>query len=245
MRSIRCTTCAGAGASGPPARRRLRLPSATWRRCFVTRDNQRHRTSIERHYRAAIATARERIVIANAYFFPGYRLLRDLRDAARRGVDVRLILQGEPDMPIVQLAARLLYDDLLRAGVCIYEYCERPFHGKVALVDGEWATVGSSNLDPFSLSLNLEANLVVRDGGFNRRLYERLENLMHRHCTQIDPATAARAALWRPVASALAFHFMRRFPHWVQWLPEHRPNLTVLQSPPPEGAWPADPERRA
>ena len=77
----------------------------------------------------ALRAARERVVIANAYFFPGYRLVRELRRAARRGVDVRLILQGEPDMPIVKTAAGLLYDHLLRAGVHIYEYCERPLHG--------------------------------------------------------------------------------------------------------------------
>ncbi len=90
---------------------------------FVVRDNRDHRTDIERHYRAAIRAAKHRIVIANAYFFPGYRLLRDLRRAARRGVEVALILQGEPDMPIVKTAAALLYEDLLEAGVRIHEYC--------------------------------------------------------------------------------------------------------------------------
>ncbi|MDP1534592.1 MAG: cardiolipin synthase ClsB, partial [Rubrivivax sp.] len=101
---------------------------------FVVRDNGRHRTDIERHYRTAIRMARTRVVIANAYFFPGYRLLHELRRAARRGVDVRLILQGEPDMPIVKTAAELLYEDLLQAGVRIFEYRKRPLHGKVALI---------------------------------------------------------------------------------------------------------------
>jgi cardiolipin synthase len=109
-------------------------------------------------------------VIANAYFFPGYRLLKEMRHAARRGVDVRLILQGEPDMAIVKTAASMLYHHLLDAGVRIYEYCERPLHGKVAVIDDEWATVGSSNLDPLSLSLNLEANVVIRDRVFNQEL---------------------------------------------------------------------------
>src|SRR5690606_13045092 len=130
---------------------------------FVTRDNDRHSTDIERYYRAGFRTAQQDIIIANAYFFPGYRLLLDLSTAARRGVRVRLILQGEPDMPIAQLAARTLYDYLMSAGVTIYEYCERPLHGKVACVDDEWATVGSSNLDPLSLALNLEANVIVRE----------------------------------------------------------------------------------
>ena len=115
---------------------------------FVTRDNREHMNDIERHYRIAIRGAKERVVIANAYFFPGYRLVREMRRAARRGVQVSLILQGMPDMPIVKTAASLLYHHLLKAGVRIYEYCDRPLHGKVALADHEWATVGSSNLDP-------------------------------------------------------------------------------------------------
>ena len=93
---------------------------------FVTRDNQQHTNDIERHYRVALRAARSRVVIANAYFFPGYRFIREMRRAAKRGVDVRLILQGQPDMPIVRTAASLLYDHLLRAGVRIYEYCDRP-----------------------------------------------------------------------------------------------------------------------
>ena len=137
---------------------------------FVTRDNRRHTNDIERRYMAAIRGARERIVIANAYFFPGYRLIKEMRRAARRGVDVRLIVQGEPDMAIAQVAASMLYHHLLHAGVRVYEYCERPLHGKVALADDRWSTVGSSNLDPLSLSLNLEANVIVRDRAFNELL---------------------------------------------------------------------------
>ena len=128
---------------------------------LVARDNDRHRNDIERVYRLGIRSARRRIVIANAYFFPGYRLLRDLRNAARRGVDVCLILQGKPDMPIVRTAASTLHDYLQRGGVRIFEYRERPLHAKVAVIDEEWSTVGSSNLDPLSLFLNLEANLVI------------------------------------------------------------------------------------
>src|SRR3546814_19742189 len=95
-----------------------------------------HRADIERIYRVGIRAAKHQIIIANAYFFPGYRLLRDLRQAARRGVDVRLILQGNPDMRWVQWAANTLHDYLLRAGVKIYVYCERPMPAKVAMKIG-------------------------------------------------------------------------------------------------------------
>jgi cardiolipin synthase len=197
---------------------------------FVTRDNGEHRTDIERHYRIAIRAARKRIIIANAYFFPGYRLLKELRKAARRGVDVRLILQGEPDMAIVKFAASMLYHHLLRADVHIYEYCERPLHGKVALTDDEWSTVGSSNLDPLSLSLNLEANLVIRDRAFNAHLSERLHHLMQHSCKEIAIGDVVEPSLWRLVRSYFVFHLLRRYPSWAGWLPAHTPR--VLSVPP-------------
>lgn len=118
---------------------------------FVWRDNDDHRDDIERHYLKMLASARREVIIANAYFFPGYRLLHAMRNAARRGVQVKLIVQGEPDMPIVKVGAELLYNYLLKGGVQVYEYRRRPLHGKVALMDAHWATIGSSNLDPLSL----------------------------------------------------------------------------------------------
>jgi cardiolipin synthase len=202
---------------------------------FVTRDNRHHTNDIERHYRAAIRSARQRIVIANAYFFPGYRLIKEMRRAARRGVDVQLILQGEPDMPFVKTAASMLYHHLLHAGVRIYEYCERPLHGKVALVDARWSTVGSSNLDPLSLSLNLEANVVVRDQAFNQLLWERLDHLMRHSCKQIETSDLTEWSGWRLVRSFFVFHLLRWYPSWMGWLPRHAPRLKPLEAPVPRG----------
>ena len=201
---------------------------------FVTRDNLVHRNAIERHYRIAIRSARQRVIIANAYFFPGYLLLREMRRAAKRGVDVRLILQGEPDMPIVKTAAMLLYEYLQRDGVRIYEYCKRPLHGKVALVDDLWATVGSSNLDPLSLSLNLEANLIMRDAGFNQRLAERLEALISESCREAPVTPGRRWPLWQQVRTTVLFHALRVFSTLASWLPKHSPRLHMpgaLQDP--------------
>jgi len=195
---------------------------------FVVRDNHTHRNDIEHQYRVAFRAARRYVYVANAYFFPGYRLLRDMRRAARRGVQVSLILQGEPDMPIMRVAARMLYEHLLRAGVRIHEYCERPLHGKVAVVDGEWATVGSSNLDPLSLSLNLEANLMLRDRAFAEDLRQRLDRLIAEHCKEMEPGIARNSGPWRFVPSFVVFHFLRRFPSWATWLPMHEPELRTV-----------------
>jgi cardiolipin synthase len=196
---------------------------------FVSRDNRRHTNDIERHYRAAIRAAKHRVVIANAYFFPGYLLIKEMRRAARRGVDVKLILQGEPDMPIVKTAASMLYHHLLHAGVRVYEYCERPLHGKVAVMDERWSTVGSSNLDPLSLSLNLEANVIVRDKDFNGILAGRLDTLIDVSCKQIKTSDLTEWSGWRLVRSFVIFHLLRWYPSWLRWLPRHAPRLQRVE----------------
>ena len=199
---------------------------------FVTRDNHRHTNDIERQYRAAIRAARQRVVIANAYFFPGYRLIQEMRRAAKRGVQVDLILQGQPDMPIVKIAATMLYHHLLHAGVRIHEYCDRPLHGKVAVMDDSWSTVGSSNLDPLSLSLNLEANVVIRDKAFNNRLHEKLAFLMQHSCKRIQTENLETEwSVWRLVRSFFVFHFMRWYPIAATWLPNPRKRAMPVELP--------------
>lgn len=136
------------------------------RAAFVVRDNLRHRVSIERVYLAAIGHARREITISNAYFLPGRRFRKALRHAVQRGVRVRLLLQGRTEYVLQQYATQALYKDLLAAGIEIHEYQRSFLHAKVAVIDDEWATVGSSNIDPFSLLLAREANIVVRDQGF-------------------------------------------------------------------------------
>ncbi|MFK3661750.1 cardiolipin synthase ClsB [Scandinavium sp. NPDC088450] len=198
---------------------------------FVWRDNDEHRDDIERHYLKMLANARREVIIANAYFFPGYRLLHAMRNAARRGVTVKLVVQGEPDMPIVKVGARLLYNYLVKGGVQIFEYQRRPLHGKVALMDDHWATVGSSNLDPLSLSLNLEANLIVHDRAFNQTLRDNLNQLIEHDSQQVDASMIPKRSWWNLSKSVLAFHFLRHFPALVGWLPAHTPKLAQVAPP--------------
>jgi cardiolipin synthase len=204
---------------------------------LVVRDNRGRSRDIERAYREAIRGARREILLANAYFFPGYGFLRDLRHAAARGVEVTLLLQGEPDEKIAQTGARMLYRHLAGAGVRLHEYCRRPFHGKVAVIDGEWATVGSSNLDPLSLSLNLEANLVVRDRAFATELRESLLRLLREDCRPVDEARMPPERFWHALTRPLLFHCLRRFPAWAGLLPAHAPRVALLRpEQPPAGA---------
>ncbi|WP_084267768.1 cardiolipin synthase ClsB [Azohydromonas lata] len=156
----------------PPLKSQLACSDADrpMRAAFVVRDNLRQRRAIERSYIDALRRARTRIDLVSPYFYPGHMFRRTLRDAARRGVQVRLLLQGKLDYRIAGLAAQVLYDELLRHGVHIHEYMPAFLHAKIALVDDDWATVGSSNIDPLSLLLNLEANVMVRDRDFTREL---------------------------------------------------------------------------
>lgn len=198
---------------------------------LVFRDNDEHRADIEKHYLEMLRNANREVVIANAYFFPGYRLLREMRNAAQRGVRVVLIVQGEPDMAIVKVGAQMLYNYLVKAGVEIYEYCLRPLHGKVATMDEHWSTVGSSNLDPLSLSLNLECNLIFHDHAFNRELRGRLETLIQNHCEHVDSSKVPKRTYWHLAKTMLVFHFLRHFPAWVGWLPGHTPKIELVSPP--------------
>jgi cardiolipin synthase A/B len=226
----------------PPPRTPAAPEGGSAQTMFVTRDNGHRRDTIERQYRAAIRAARSEVIIANAYFFPGYRLLKALRNAARRGVKVRLILQGQPDMAIVKSVAELLHARLVGAGVEIHEYCKRPLHAKVAVIDGVWATVGSSNLDPLSLALNLEANVMIRDRTFAAGLRAQLERLMREDCKRLEPDQIKdRRAGWRVLLDTLAYHVTRHFPAWAGWLPAHSPRIQPLvqPAPPPPAPEPA------
>ena len=133
---------------------------------LVLRDNLRHRHDIEDAYLDAIAGAQNEIIIANAYFLPRRAFRQALIQATQRGVRVMLLLQGRVEYRVQHYATHALYDQLLAGAVEIYEYQPSYLHAKVAVVDGQWATVGSSNIDPFSLLLAHEANLAVQDEGF-------------------------------------------------------------------------------
>ena len=178
---------------------------------FLVRDNLRQRRAIERSYIDALSRARERIDLVSPYFYPGRLFRRVLRDAARRGVRVRLLLQGKLDYRFAGLAASVLYAEMLSHGVRIYEYMPAFLHAKVALVDDDWATVGSSNIDPLSLLLNLEANVVVRDEAFTAALAANFEQALQvsREVTAPPAAPGWRSALRRGFVAWAATWYLR------------------------------------
>jgi cardiolipin synthase len=152
---------------------------------FLVRDNLRHRRDIEHAYLEAIAEAQREIIIANAYFLPGRIFRRAVLERASAGVRVILLLQGRVEYRLQHYATLSVYDEFLNAGVEIYEYQASFMHAKVAVIDGKWATVGSSNIDPFSLWLAREANLAVKDAGFAGSLRDDLLHQIERHSRRI------------------------------------------------------------
>jgi cardiolipin synthase len=179
------------------------------RAALLLRDNLRNRAGIERAYRHAIAHARHEVLISNAYFLPGAKLRRALVHAAERGVRVRLLLQGRYEFFMQFHGAKPIYGVLLAAGVEIHEYQAGFLHAKVAVIDGKWATVGSSNLDPLSLLLAREANVVVDDAAFAQTLLAPLDAAIAQHSRQLDRAGFENRPVWQRLQDRLAYTLMR------------------------------------
>ena len=182
---------------------------------FAVRDNFRHRRDIEKAYLEAIASARREILITSPYFLPGRHFRRALMTANQRGVKVILLLPGRADHPLLQQATRALYTQLLGAGINIFEYHRSMLHGKVAVVDDAWATVGSSNLDPFSLFLNREANVVVIDKTFAATLRASVMEEIRLNAVALDPMRWQKRRWLGRASTWVAYGFARWVTGWL------------------------------
>lgn len=176
---------------------------------LLLRDNVSHRHDIERAYLKAIGEARHNIIIANAYFVPGRKLRRALTLAAQRGVRVRLLVQGRYENFFQYHAARPVHQWLVAAGIEIREYAPSALHAKVAVVDQRWATVGSTNLDPLSLLLAREANVLTTDQRFARLLHRRLDILVTDSGQTIDAASLQQRPWVQKMLDSVALVVMR------------------------------------
>jgi len=183
-------------------------PMGEQRAALLVRDNLRHRSDIEDAYLEAIGHARSEILIANSYFLPGRTFRRALTDAAARGVRVTLLLQERVEYVLLHYASRALYGSFLDAGIEIHEYSRSFLHAKVAVIDQQWATVGSSNIDPFSLLLSREANVVIQDRKFAGELRTSLMAAMISGAHKVERESwkrqplARRALIWLGYGSA-------------------------------------------
>lgn len=156
--------------------RKQPLPSceSPARAAFVVRDNLRNRATIQKAYLQALGHARDSVLLATPYFAPGRKFRKALAHAARRGVKVTLLI-GVGEFRIQDAVAHSFYPKLLADGIRVVEYRKTQLHAKVAVVDDDWATVGSSNCDGLSLFVNQEANVVVNDPAFAATLRRHIE----------------------------------------------------------------------
>ena len=184
-------------------------PAGLMTAAFVYRDNFRHRHDIEAMYLEAIRGARREILVACAYFMPGWRVRHALMEAAGRGVRIAIVVQGWSDHRVFQNASRVLYSALLDHGIEIYEYERSELHAKAAVVDGRWATVGSSNLDPFSLFLAREANVAVFSESFAREVRDSIDREIHHGARAVPRLLWKRRAWTERIAGWLAYGYAR------------------------------------
>ncbi len=184
-------------------------PTGNQKAAFIIRDNWRHRHDIEHAYLDAINQAQIEIIIANAYFLPGRKFNQALKNAAQRGVSVLLLLQGKAEYRLQYHATQALYKNLLAAGIEIYEYHRSYMHAKVAVIDRRWSTVGSSNIDPFSLLLAREANIIVEDNLFSQILRARLTEAITQESTAITAKEGNLFSWFSDIINWLCFYIVR------------------------------------
>jgi cardiolipin synthase len=159
---------------------------------------------------SAINSAESEILVTNAYFVPDPQLMEALMNAARRGVDVRMILPSTSDSALVLHAGRSKYEALLRAGVRIYERKDALLHAKTASIDGVWSTVGSTNLDWRSFLHNQELTAVILGTDFGGKMRAAFE----RDLAASEPITL-EAWLRRPVGNRVKELFGRLWEYWL------------------------------
>ncbi len=187
---------------------------------FVLRDNLLHRRDIENAYLTAINAAKSEIMIANAYFVPGRRFRQALLKAAKRGVKIELILQGRMEY-FLMFATHAFYSVFLKSGIAIFEYRKSYMHCKVAVIDNSWATVGSSNIDPFSMLLAREANIVVQNTAFASELRTEIRQSIQQEAIQIDAQEWLQSHTFKRFLSWLVYGAVRGFLGLIGYSKEH------------------------
>lgn len=145
----------------------------------------RNKIEILKSYRSSIKHARYRMIIFASYFLPGRNERKLLRNASRRGVEIKIVLSAESDAPVFKRATNFLYDFILRNNIKIYEYLPSNLHAKVATVDGNWTTIGSYNLNHLSDYGSIEMNADIFDARFTGQFEELLLEIIEKDCRQV------------------------------------------------------------
>lgn len=156
----------------------------------------RNKIEILKSYRSAIRHSHNRMILLSGYFLPGRNERRLLRNASRRGVDIKIVLSAESDTPMFKRATNFLYSFILRNNISIYEYLPSNLHAKVATVDGKWSTIGSYNLNHLSDYGSIELNVDIFDSRFTRKFEELLIRIIKKDCRQVTFEDYLRRRTW-------------------------------------------------
>jgi cardiolipin synthase len=156
----------------------------------------RNKIEILKSYRSALKHSHERMIIFNSYFLPGRNERKLLKNASRRGVDIKIVFSAESDTPVFKRATSFLYDFILRNNIKIYEYLPSNMHAKVATVDGNWVTIGSYNMNHLSDYGSVEMNADVLDSKFAGEFEEILQHIIDNDCRQVTFVDYVNRKTW-------------------------------------------------
>lgn len=156
----------------------------------------RNKIEILKSYRSALRHAQNRMIIFASYFLPGRNERRLLRNASRRGVDIKIVFSAESDAPVFTRATNFLYDFILRNNITIYEYMPSNLHAKVATVDGKWSTIGSYNMNHLSDYGSVEMNVDILDDQFAMDFEKKLCEIIAKDCRQVTFEDYIKRKTW-------------------------------------------------
>lgn len=206
---------------GPECAHVLFIVKRTWNRTFISKKDRareaihnppaydddvkikvlqnnwyRNKIEILKSYRSALKHSQDRMVIFASYFLPGRNERKLLRDASRRGVNIKIVLSAESDAPVFKRATNFLYDFILRNNIKIFEYLPSNLHAKVATVDGKWSTVGSYNMNHLSDYGSVEMNVDILDAPFAEKFETLLQEIIEKDCRQVTFAEYTIRKTW-------------------------------------------------
>lgn len=191
------------------------VPMTTGSKCLVRfrqNDRLRGKRQISMGYLYAIRNARHSIIFVSSYFLPGRRILKALKKAAKRGVQVTIILSAQSDIILFGKATSHLYTYLMKQGITIYEWQDSILHGKIAMVDEKWVTIGSFNLNYLSALSSIELNVEAMNATLVNELKAHLEGIIQRGCKKIDYDDYLQTNTWRRrMINTFAYYLTRAF----------------------------------
>lgn len=182
---------------------------------------------VRKSYYAAILKAENEIVVFASYFLPSLKLMRLLEKASARGIAVSIVLPEKTDVLFYQTAVKYLYRRMLKKGIGIYEYTATVLHAKVAVVDGEWASIGSYNLNDLSDLLSIELNVEIIDRSIVNTFQERLKTIIQQDCSKIEGAAYTKVPLFQRLLWSTYYFGILQALKLLYWLTDKKKDYPI------------------